>query len=172
MRDWMVGFLERWGFWGVVLMSAWPNAAFDMCGMACGHFGMGFWTFFGGTLVGKGVIKVIGQTVFFCFLFAAGDDNIERLVAVVEGLIPDRWEPCRLLLGPPDCHERLHQGLLRLRRSFTDGSAAASAGGGGGMSILGLVWNGIIGLFILYFVVGVIEGLAHHRWEREKHKAE
>jgi uncharacterized membrane protein YdjX (TVP38/TMEM64 family) len=53
MRDWMVSFLERYGFWGVVAMSAWPNMAFDMCGMACGHFGMSFWTFFGATLVGK-----------------------------------------------------------------------------------------------------------------------
>ena len=32
MKAWMVDFIERRGFWGVYLMSAWPNAAFDLCG--------------------------------------------------------------------------------------------------------------------------------------------
>lgn len=34
MRDWMVAFLQRHGFLGVLLMASWPNMAFDMCGMA------------------------------------------------------------------------------------------------------------------------------------------
>ena len=34
-------------------MSAWPNAAFDLVGMCCGHFQMDFWTFFGATVLGK-----------------------------------------------------------------------------------------------------------------------
>ncbi len=39
MRDWMVAFLQRHGFLGVLLMASWPNMAFDMCGMAwcAGH---------------------------------------------------------------------------------------------------------------------------------------
>eukprot|EP00301_Raphidiophrys_heterophryoidea_P023524 c7381_g1_i4.p1 GENE.c7381_g1_i4~~c7381_g1_i4.p1 ORF type:complete len:274 (-),score=76.55 c7381_g1_i4:140-961(-) len=32
MKVWMVGFLQRHGFLGVLLMSAWPNAFFDLCG--------------------------------------------------------------------------------------------------------------------------------------------
>lgn len=45
------------GFWGILLLAAYPNAAFDLCGICCGHFQMPFWEFFGATLIGKGGIK-------------------------------------------------------------------------------------------------------------------
>ena len=32
MKKWMIDFMSRWGFWGVFIMAAWPNAAFDLCG--------------------------------------------------------------------------------------------------------------------------------------------
>lgn len=83
MKEWMIRFLQTHGFWGVLLMSAWPNMAFDLCGVCasavrvarrsfswartiagicCGHFLMPFWTFFGATLIGKAVIKVNMQS--------------------------------------------------------------------------------------------------------------
>ena len=58
-----IEFTEKHGFFGVYLLASWPNAAFDMCGMACGYLNMPFWTFFGATLLGKGVIKVTLQTL-------------------------------------------------------------------------------------------------------------
>lgn len=33
MKEWMIRFLQTHGFWGVLLMSAWPNMAFDLCGV-------------------------------------------------------------------------------------------------------------------------------------------
>ena len=69
MKMWMLHFIEKRGFWGIFLLSAYPNAAFDLCGMCCGHFLMPFWEFFGATLLGKGVVKVAGQTAFFVALF-------------------------------------------------------------------------------------------------------
>jgi hypothetical protein len=53
-----IEFMKKHGFWGLVAMSAWPNAAFDLCGICCGTFMMPFWQFFGATFVGKGLIKV------------------------------------------------------------------------------------------------------------------
>jgi hypothetical protein len=50
-KIWMIDFVRKWDMWGVMLMAAWPNATFDMCGIACGHFGMPFWSFFIGTSV-------------------------------------------------------------------------------------------------------------------------
>ena len=47
--------------YGVFLMSSWPNMAFDLCCICCGHFLMPFWTFFGATLLGKAGVKVIMQ---------------------------------------------------------------------------------------------------------------
>ena len=69
MKMWMLHFIEKRGFWGIFLLSAYPNAAFDLCGICCGHFLMPFSEFFGATLLGKGIVKVAGQTAFFVALF-------------------------------------------------------------------------------------------------------
>ena len=53
--------VQAHGFWGILLLAAYPNAAFDLCGICCGHFLMPFWEFFGATLIGKGGIKVSGR---------------------------------------------------------------------------------------------------------------
>ena len=53
-------------------MAAWPNAAFDLCGICCGHFQMPFWTFFGAVLAGKAGVKASSQCIFFTFLFSPG----------------------------------------------------------------------------------------------------
>ena len=58
MKKWMIHLVEKHGFVAILLLAAWPNAAFDLCGMACGHFLMPFWTFFGATYIGKALIKV------------------------------------------------------------------------------------------------------------------
>ena len=57
-KDWMIAFIKRRGFWGVLLLASWPNAAFDLCGICCGAFMMPFWEFLLATLLGKGIIKV------------------------------------------------------------------------------------------------------------------
>lgn len=70
MKDWMIEFLKHHGFWGVLLMAAWPNMAFDLCGtvspdpgICCGQFGLPFWTFFGATFIGKALIKVLSPLI-------------------------------------------------------------------------------------------------------------
>jgi membrane protein YqaA with SNARE-associated domain len=45
--------LRNYGFYGVLLMASYPNIAFDLCGIACGHFLMPFWTFFLATFIGS-----------------------------------------------------------------------------------------------------------------------
>ncbi|EPY25847.1 hypothetical protein STCU_06447 [Strigomonas culicis] len=78
MKGWTLAKIQQYGFWAILLLAAWPNMAFDLCGMACGQFLMPFWTFFGATLIGKAVIKVNLQAVFFVLLFTG--DNVERAV--------------------------------------------------------------------------------------------
>jgi hypothetical protein len=69
MQAWMMRIIQQHGFLGILLLASWPNAAFDLCGICCGVFLMPFWTFFGATLVGKGLFKVSGQAMFFVALF-------------------------------------------------------------------------------------------------------
>jgi membrane protein YqaA with SNARE-associated domain len=71
MKIWTIDFTEKHGFFGVFLLASWPNAAFDMCGMCCGYLLMPFWTFFLACCLGKGVVKVNGQAVFFVTLFGS-----------------------------------------------------------------------------------------------------
>jgi membrane protein YqaA with SNARE-associated domain len=54
--------LQIYGFYGVLLMASYPNIAFDLCGIACGHFLMPFWTFFLATFIGS------FSTFFFIFV--------------------------------------------------------------------------------------------------------
>lgn len=76
MKLWTIKFTEKHGFLGVFLLAAWPNAAFDMCGMCCGYVLMPFWTFFIATAAGKGLVKVNGQAVFFVNLFGSNFFNV------------------------------------------------------------------------------------------------
>ena len=55
----------RHGFVGILVLAAWPNAAFDLCGICCGHFLMPFWDFFGATFIGKAILKVCQPACFF-----------------------------------------------------------------------------------------------------------
>lgn len=86
MKAWMLTFIERHGFWGILLLAAWPNAAFDLCGVCCGLFMMPFWEFFGATLLGKGIIKVTGQSAFFVAIFRRS--SREMLLFHLTELIP------------------------------------------------------------------------------------
>ncbi|GLI70272.1 hypothetical protein VaNZ11_015204 [Volvox africanus] len=88
MEQWMVSFIRSHGFFGILLLASWPNAAFDLCGLVCGNFRFPFWKFFGATLIGKGFIKVTGQVVFFVAVFRR--DSREAILAWLERLLPAR----------------------------------------------------------------------------------
>lgn len=87
MKNWMLHFIENHGFWGIFLLAAYPNAAFDLCGICCGHFMMPFWKFFGATLLGKGFVKVSGQTAFFIALFRKS--SRETILGALERSMPE-----------------------------------------------------------------------------------
>lgn len=91
MKGMMIRFVQQWGFWGVFLMSAWPNAAFDLVGIVCGQIGVSFWTFILATICGKAVVKVTGQVVFFVSIFRHTEEVIEFCVSAIDnvkGVLP------------------------------------------------------------------------------------
>jgi len=89
MKIWTMNVAEKHGFFGVFLLASWPNAAFDMCGMCCGYLQMNFWTFFIATALGKGVVKVNAQAVFFIALFSKAFYNLllTPVAAVVQPVL-------------------------------------------------------------------------------------
>ena len=96
-KVWTIKFTEQYGFIGILLLASWPNAAFDMCGMACGWLEMPFWTFFGATLVGKAFVKVreFGRSALHVHVLV----QAARLVRIMGASLASLAGPARLV--PP-----------------------------------------------------------------------
>jgi hypothetical protein len=71
MKAWMIKVVNDWGFLGVLLLSSWPNALFDLTGICCGHVLMHWTVFLSAVIIGKAFIKVNGQLIFFILLFSS-----------------------------------------------------------------------------------------------------
>ena len=69
MKKWMIDVVERYGFVAVFLFASWPNAFFDLCGLCCGAIQMPFFTFFSAVFLGKAIVKVGLQAMFFVMVF-------------------------------------------------------------------------------------------------------
>jgi len=153
MKVWMINFLQKHGFIGVILMAAWPNAAFDLCGICCGHFLMPFWKFFLATFIGKAVFKVTGQACFFIILFT--EEYVAAVVSWVEHIIPETLDPCIVFKNQP-CYIFLEHMLFSVRKKFYENTSSPQES----TSWFGTLWNGFILLLILFFVLSCIEQFA------------
>ena len=79
--DIIVHYLLKYRFLTIMILASWPNATFDMCGMACGFYKIPFSTFIGATILGKAFIKAPTQLYFFVnyvgdMMSSIEDDNI------------------------------------------------------------------------------------------------
>jgi membrane protein YqaA with SNARE-associated domain len=146
MKKWMLDIVDKYGFWGVVLLSAWPNAMFDLCGICCGHALMPFVTFFTAVFIGKALIKVNGQLLLFTLLFSSK----YRHVAV------DKIATAAALVGLDS---------TKVSKLVHDAVDKFSVGGGGAesTSILAVAFQYTIGIIILLFVKSCIEQFAQSR---------
>jgi len=159
MKMWMIDFLERHGFWGVLLMAAWPNMAFDLCGICCGHFLMPFWVFFGATFIGKALIKVNMQACFFIMLFS--NEYLSKFVAFIDALFPEGWDPCIRFAGK-ECHLLLESILNDAKQNFHK-QVAGEQQVGDEQNMFKKVWGLIMIVFIGYFIISCVEQFAQQR---------
>ena len=136
----MIGVLRRRGFWGLVALASWPNAAFDLCGICCGQFGMPFWTFFSATALGKGLIKAPMQALFYTKLFSLDANAFSSLAAAVP------WVPWGK--------------LLVVGQGEAGAGEGPAAGGGGWVSAL---WGGCISAVMLLFLGSCVQQFAQQR---------
>lgn len=96
IQRWMQSVIKRYGVGGIMLLAAWPNAAFDLCGICCGQAQMPFWHFFGATFVGKAIIKVSMQAGLMVALFRR--ETRGNILAYLHAFM-DRWLPALPGLG-------------------------------------------------------------------------
>jgi len=154
MKRWMIDILKRFGFWAVLGFSAYPNAAFDLVGICCGHFMMPFWTFFSGTMIGKGFIKAPGQVAGAVAVFGSSTRSM-LLRGVAAVLAPAHLEVFT---------QKLHEGIHKFQRIHDDGHSShddskATVSGIGPAQ----VWNLFVVSLVGYFALSCIHQFAKFR---------
>ena len=157
----MLDFMEYYDFWGIVVMAAWPNAAFDLCGIVCGMLQFPFWKFFGATLIGKGFMKAPMQCLFFAFLFFNNTifdsilSGLQSQILKISGFEAD-------LVGKA---EKLRNKIASQGVESENIAGAIVDGDNGIMSYLnfGIAWNLFMTCVIGYFVVTTIQQLSQER---------
>ena len=147
MKKWMLRVVDKYGFWGVLLLSSWPNALFDLTGICCGHALMPFFTFLSAVIIGKAFIKVSSQLLVFTLLFSS------KYRALAVGKIAG----IAALFGLD---------YAKITLALHDVIGKFSTGGSGKeetSSVLALVFQYGISIVILLFVKSCIEQFAQAR---------
>lgn len=147
MKKWMLNLVDKYGFWGVILLSAWPNALFDLTGICCGHALMPLATFLSAVLIGKALIKVNGQLLLFTLLFS----NKYRHAAVNQLAAMAAWFGFDAT--------KISDLLLEAVSKFSEGGAGESEN----KSIIATAFQYGITIVILLFVKSCIEQFAQSR---------
>jgi len=150
VHAWTLGVVEKYGFWAVVALSAWPNAFFDMCGITCGAFQMPFWTFLGGVWVGKAWIKVQMQAFVFITIFS--DTFLDYVLSYFNMYAPFLHDFIRTRLN--ESREQLKSGDTSNRET----------------PWIQYLWQWFILFFTGWFAISCIENLAQVQWKKLKKK--
>uniref|UniRef100_A0A1B6LC91 Vacuole membrane protein 1 n=1 Tax=Graphocephala atropunctata TaxID=36148 RepID=A0A1B6LC91_9HEMI len=151
MKVMVENLVERVGFFGILACASIPNPLFDLAGITCGHFLVPFWTFFGATLIGKAVIKMMIQQIFVIVAF-----NEALIAKAVESLsvVPVIGE----LLQQP-----VTQFFIKQKERFhRKGGANVDPGS----NWIGKVFECFVVSMILYFVVSIINSFAQSYHKR------
>ena len=90
LKSWLIKFLRTHGFYGILIMASFPNIAFDLCGICCGHYLMPFWTFFLATFVGKAIIRNFYQSLIYVML--CQEEYMKMFIELLQYLTPDSFQ--------------------------------------------------------------------------------
>lgn len=114
----IVTLINKFGGYGVFILSCWPNLMFDLCGIICGHYLMNFWTFFIPLVLGKGVIKVLFQTLLLIFLFSNKFEN--KHVDIILWFIK-KW-PISKFFDRDEIYlkETIHKELIYIKKTLSN----------------------------------------------------
>jgi len=134
--------VKRVGFVGIVLCASVPNPLFDLAGMTCGHFLVPFSTFFGATVLGKAVNKMLLQMAFVVFIFS--QDKVAWLQSCIRNL-PRYGESLNSLIDEflTQQREKIHKSIIIEKQGW-----------------LQCIFGYIQLLVILGFVISIIHSLA------------
>lgn len=114
--------------------------------MLCGHFLIPFWTFFSATLIGKAFFKATIQALF--------------MVALAQQSVTDAI--LSLFQSIPSIHQVLSSVIEQQRAQFDMEETGEDT------SVLGTLWQIMVTVMILYFVIGCLETLAMRQLKKQQ----
>lgn len=141
--------IKRVGFFGILACASVPNPLFDLAGIMCGHFLVPFWTFFGATLIGKAIIKVMIQKIVVIVAF---NDALVNKILFFLKYIPK--------IGPIDLQNMFDLYLRRQKEKFHNPTDDGSKG------VLDLIFNSLIFVMVGYFIISIVNSLAQAYYKR------
>ena len=138
-----VDLLLKYRFWAILFLSSYPNVAFDLCGIASGHYLIPFKEFVSATVIGKAFIKTPIQCILLIKLFTGKQiDNLIQTLPYSD-----------TILGILDKYKsKLTNKELNLDEGFTI------------ISVFSLLWN----IMILYYCKSIIEIVANKEKNKKK----
>lgn len=141
----MEKFVEKVGFFGILLCASIPNPLFDLAGITCGHFLVPFWTFFGATLIGKAIVKMHIQKIFVIIAFNENlVDKAVDFMAIVPVIGKKLQEPFKAFLQ--NQKDRLHRGTAKVAH--------------GSSNVIQSVFEYFVIFMVLFFISSIINSLA------------
>mmetsp|Transcript_1119 Transcript_1119/g.1799 ORF Transcript_1119/g.1799 Transcript_1119/m.1799 type:complete len:573 (-) Transcript_1119:138-1856(-) len=150
----MIQFLRAHGFMGVFLMAAWPNFAFDLCGICCGHFLMPFWTFFGATFLGKACVRNTYQTLLMVTLFS--ERYLEVFIRTLQRLVPDHFHLDTYIREALEEFQESSQREMQ-KQEMGEPTSAPSAQS---HSALSHIWSIMMTIILIYFSLSCVQHFA------------
>ncbi|KAJ1606674.1 hypothetical protein OIY81_1633 [Cryptosporidium canis] len=183
----IVTLIDRFGGYGVFILSCWPNLMFDLCGIICGHYLMNFWTFFIPLVLGKGIVKVFFQTLLLIFLFSNQFEN--KHVDIIIWLVK-KW-PISAFFDKDEVYlkETIHKELIFIKKTLSnmnEGSAnsvSSSIKSAGASKVNGNWWEMITSkiqitslfswitiLVVVLFAISIINEAAKYQDEANRSK--
>eukprot|EP00602_Paraphysomonas_sp_CaronLab_P011099 CAMPEP_0185023178 /NCGR_PEP_ID=MMETSP1103-20130426/5863_1 /TAXON_ID=36769 /ORGANISM="Paraphysomonas bandaiensis, Strain Caron Lab Isolate" /LENGTH=571 /DNA_ID=CAMNT_0027555635 /DNA_START=68 /DNA_END=1783 /DNA_ORIENTATION=+ len=150
----MIHFLRTHGFMGVFLMAAWPNFAFDLCGICCGHFLMPFWTFFGATFLGKACVRNTYQTLLMVTLFS--ERYLEVFIRTLQRLVPDGLHLDAYIREALEEFQESSQREIQQQ----EGGEEVNTHSSHGHSALAHAWSILMTVILVYFSLSCVQHFA------------
>ena len=142
-----VDLLLKYKFWAILLLSSYPNAAFDLCGIASGHYLIPFCDFILATIIGKAVIKTPIQCILLIKLFTGKQiENIILKLPFSSTLLSILENYKNKMINPNEV----------INESFSI------------ISLFSFLWNITILILIVYFIKSLIETIADTEKKKRK----
>lgn len=149
-KAWIVRFLRKHGFYGILTMASIPNPLFDMCGICCGHYLMPFSTFFSATFLGKAVIRNFYQSLMYVAL--CGEEYMQMVIRILQHLAPDSWQIDEVIREIIEDGQASFRNIERAKKGSEQASTSATA--------LLFYWQCFMGTLLFLFLLSCISQFA------------